>query len=228
MRRQLDHQLNTHSASYYHDQTQGLVNAVTSRDFARARSLYTVILADIVGHNAEPEYVRTQLYDLTFMLSRLAIDSGVEPEGCMRLMTEYCGSERYTSSLQGLGYAASETADRLLGAMELAARPYRPAVEAMCGYIRSHLNLAFTLKDVADTVGLSPYYASRIFKEEMGDTIMEYATKARVNEAKYLLSNPKYRIDEIAAQLGYADPSYFGRVFKRHVGVSPRQYRMSH
>ena len=49
-----------------------------------------------------------------------------------------------------------------------------------------------------------------------------------MNEACYLLANPNLRIDEIAAQLGYVDSSYFTRVFKKHVGMSPRQYRLSH
>ena len=49
-----------------------------------------------------------------------------------------------------------------------------------------------------------------------------------MEEAKLLLANPKHRVQEIAAYLGYADPSYFARVFKKTEGVSPSTYRLNH
>ncbi len=228
MRLELEKQLNVYSMSYYRDQTRSLIAATSSRNFEKARSIVTVIIADIINRNDEFDYAHTQMYDMMFMLSRVAIDSGAESEECMRIMTDHCSVARYVSSLEGLGHAAGETAERLISEMETAAGTHKPAVEAMCGYIKAHLSVTFSVKDVADTVDLSPYYASRIFKEDTGITIMEYATKARINEAKYLLTNPKFRVEEVAAQVGYTDPSYFGRVFKKQVGMSPRQYRMCH
>ena len=227
-RQELERQLNVYSASYYYDQMRGLQNAAKNNDFDKARSIFTVIVADSISRSKDFAQAQTQLYDLVFMIEHTAIDGGADPEECMRIMTEYCSAERYTSSLEGLGHVATETGEKLLKAMQSSAGTHRPAVDAMCGYIKSHLNLSFSLKDVANAVDLSPYYASRIFKEDMSVTIMDYATMARMNEAKYLLSNPKYRVEEIAAQLGYADASYFGRVFKKTVGMSPRQYRTSH
>lgn len=227
-RKELERQLNVYSASYYYDQIQGLANAAKNRDFDKARSILKVIIADIINKGNDFDYTQTQLYDLVFNISHVAMENGVDSEESMRIMTEYCSSERYTSSLEGMGHLATETGEDLIAAMENSSGSHRPAVDAMCGYIKSHLNISFSLKDVADAVELSPYYASRIFKEDMGISIMDYATMARMNEAKYLLSNPKYRIGEIAAKLGYADPSYFGRVFKKTVGMSPRQYRATH
>ena len=54
---------------------------------------------------------------------------------------------------------------------------------------------------------------------------MEYLTRVRLEEAKRLLRNPQYLIDEIAENTGYDDASYFTKVFKRYEGVTPTQYR---
>ena len=56
-------------------------------------------------------------------------------------------------------------------------------------------------------------------------SLMEYLTRVRIEEAKRLLHNPQYLIDEIAENIGYDDASYFTKVFKRYEGVTPTQYR---
>ena len=228
MREELERKLNVYSISYYYEQTQSLAKAAAEREFGKARSIFKVIMADIMNRDQGFRYASTQLYDLVFLCSHIAVDLGADPEKCMHVMVDYCDARRYVNTLEGLGRAAEDTAERIFTIMENTHAVHKPAVDAMCSYITSHLGVNFSLKDVADVVDLSPYYASRIFKEDMGLTIMEYATKARMNEAKHLLSNPRYRVEEIAAQLGYSDSSYFGRVFKKSVGMSPRQYRMRH
>jgi AraC-like DNA-binding protein len=168
------------------------------------------------------------MFDVIVSVSHHAIDSGVDPDKCMKVNLDFSNVDRFSSRLEELGEAAEKTFERQLELIKANAKPRKRAVEAMRGYIKSHLNVSFSLADVADSVDLSPYYASRIFREDQNMTIMEYAVQLRMNEACYLLANPNLRIDEIAAQLGYVDSSYFTRVFKKHVGMSPRQYRLSH
>lgn len=227
-RRELERQLNVYSASYSYDQIKGFSNAVKNHDIEKARSIMKVIIADTINRDADLGYVQTQLYDIMFSLSHVAMENGVSSDECMRIMAQYCTTEHYSESLEELGSRAIETGEQLVAAIERGSGSHRPAVDAMCGYIKTHMNVSFSLQDVADAVELSPYYASRIFKEDMGMSVMDYATAIRMDEAKYLLSNPNYRIGEIAAKLGYADASYFGRVFKKTVGMSPRQYRNTH
>ena len=79
--------------------------------------------------------------------------------------------------------------------------------------------------EIAQSVYLSPSYASRLFKKVQNMSLMEYLTRVRIEEAKRLLHNPQYLIDEIAENIGYDDASYFTKVFKRYEGVTPTQYR---
>ena len=227
-RRELERKLNASSTTYLLDQTKGLIKTLKTEDYDEARRVFTVLLADIFNSTGSFSEAYASLFDVIVSVSHHAIDSGVDPDECMKVNLGFCNTDRFSSRLEELGEAAEKTFDQQLELIKANSRPRKRAVEAMRGYIKSHLNVNFSLADVADSVELSPYYASRIFREDQNMTIMEYAVQMRMDEACYLLANPNLRIDEIAARLGYADSSYFARVFRKHVGMSPRQYRLSH
>ena len=74
---------------------------------------------------------------------------------------------------------------------------------------------------------MSISYFSAQFKQHTGKTFVEYLTDVRLEQAKELLSFHDMKTYEIAESVGYSDPQYFSVIFKRHVGVSPKQYRAS-
>ena len=228
MRLKLEEKLNTNSITYLHDQIQTLTTFIKSGDLDEARKTYTVLFADILSTSGTFAEVYANVFDLVFSVSHLIIDCGVNPDESMRINMECCNAARYASSLESLGKIAQTTFDQQLAAIEANTRPRRRTVDAMLGFMKANTYREFTLQDVAKAVELSPYYASRIFKEDQGTSIMEYATQIKMTEASYLLTNPKNRVNEVAAQVGYSDPSYFARVFKKHFGMSPREYRLSH
>lgn len=82
-----------------------------------------------------------------------------------------------------------------------------------------------SLQDVADHVGLSASYFSSIFSHEVGETLVEYITKLRIERAKELLRTTDMYLYEIAEAVGYNDPHYFSTAFKRVTGHSPSHYR---
>ena len=227
-RKELERKLNASSTTYLLDQARGLVKTLKAEDFDEAQRVFMVLLADIINSTSNFSEAYASIFDVIVSVSHHAVDSGVDPDECMRVNMGFCNTDRFASHLEELGEAAKKTFDQQLELIKAHAKPRKRAVEAMRGYIKSHLNVNFTLADVANSVELSPYYASRIFREDQNMTIMEYAVQMRMDEACFLLANPNLRIDEIAAQLGYADSSYFARVFRKHVGMSPRQYRLSH
>lgn len=91
-------------------------------------------------------------------------------------------------------------------------------------YIDAHYNQDIGLKDVSEAVAISPQYFSKIFKDELGVNFIDYLTKVRINRAKDLLMNKELSIKEIAFEVGYNDPNYFSRLFKKTVGVSPTEF----
>ncbi|SFL93034.1 two component transcriptional regulator, AraC family [Gracilibacillus orientalis] len=92
-------------------------------------------------------------------------------------------------------------------------------------YIESHYQRNITLEEVAEEVGLSSYYLSKLFKEHFEITFIEYVTQTRLTKAKDLLLDDRISLKEIALTIGYKDPNYFSRVFKKETGLSPSEYR---
>ncbi|MDD3659301.1 MAG: helix-turn-helix transcriptional regulator, partial [Lachnospiraceae bacterium] len=72
---------------------------------------------------------------------------------------------------------------------------------------------------------LSSSYVCTLFKSETGQTLNQYLTDYRIEKAKKLLQDPRYKITDISEKVGYTDGNYFGKTFKRTVGLSPSEYR---
>ncbi len=72
---------------------------------------------------------------------------------------------------------------------------------------------------------VSPYYFTRLFKEEPGETFLEYLTRLRIDCAKELMKDPAVSIKDICTRVGYSDPNYFSRIFKKAEGKTPTEYR---
>ena len=81
------------------------------------------------------------------------------------------------------------------------------------------------LNDAAKLVCLNSSYLSELFKKETGENFSEYLTDYRISIAKGLLKDVKYRVIDVAESVGYTDPKYFSRVFKKHVGINPTEYK---
>lgn len=99
------------------------------------------------------------------------------------------------------------------------------AVEAAKAYIQNNYSRDISLDEVSAAVNISPYYFSKIFKEDVGEGFVEYLTKIRMDKAKELLTTTECSMKEICSMVGYADPNYFSRTFKKNVGVTPTEYK---
>ncbi|RST79996.1 response regulator [Blautia sp. SG-772] len=92
-------------------------------------------------------------------------------------------------------------------------------------YIRNHYQESISMEYVASSLGITPEYLSTLFNREMGENFTTFLKKFRISHAKRLLKGTDKKIYEIAAEVGYADPKYFNRVFKEVEGISPGDYR---
>lgn len=96
-------------------------------------------------------------------------------------------------------------------------------------YIAAHYSEEeLSLHVVAAEVGFSPNHFSTVFSQETGETFVGYLTRVRIDASKEKLRNERERISDIAFDVGYRDPNYFSYIFKKHTGLSPRDYRAAH
>jgi len=102
----------------------------------------------------------------------------------------------------------------------------KKVVERAKVYIEAHFaEPGLTLDKVAREVGMSPNYFSALFKQGEGKSFITSLTEIRLAHAKKLLESGDRRSYEVSYLCGYENPTYFSTIFKRHVGVSPSEYR---
>lgn len=99
------------------------------------------------------------------------------------------------------------------------------AVMQMKQYIIDHSEKDISLELMAQRIGLSPFYMSKMFKDQEGINYIDFLTECRIERAKKLMADPERSLKEITYEIGYHDPNYFSKVFKKVSGVSPTDYR---
>ena len=98
-------------------------------------------------------------------------------------------------------------------------------VHQVADYIADHFREISSVEDLTSRFYMSSAYLCRIFKEVTNFTISEYMNLYRIAAGRTLLSDEKYSMTEIANMLGYDSLTYFERVFKKQIGMTPLQYR---
>ena len=104
-------------------------------------------------------------------------------------------------------------------------RHHDPLILKAEKWMRAHLRADIGVQDIASHVAVSARTLVRRFKERTGESPYAYLQRMRLETSKALLAGTHYRIEQIPARVGYQDESAFRRLFKKYVGLSPREYR---
>ena len=98
-------------------------------------------------------------------------------------------------------------------------------VQDVIHYIESHYQDKITLEMIADHVNFSENYLCRVFKEQIGTSLITYINNVRMNKAAELITQGSTYMKEVSALVGISDQFYFNRLFKKHFGISPSEYK---
>ena len=99
----------------------------------------------------------------------------------------------------------------------------RPVVE----YIAENYGEKIYIETLSDMIGVSPDYFTKMFKDSIGTTPIDYINGVRVNHALRLLTMTDTPVNEIAEKTGFSNPNYFHKIFKSYMEISPLAYRKS-
>lgn len=101
-----------------------------------------------------------------------------------------------------------------------------PTIFLIKDYIsQNYMHETLSVKDISEHVFLSTSYVCTFFKNETGQTLNQYLTEYRMEKAKQLLKDARFKISDISSRVGYNDSNYFGKSFKKYSGFSPSEYR---
>ncbi|MFC4597307.1 helix-turn-helix domain-containing protein [Cohnella hongkongensis] len=98
------------------------------------------------------------------------------------------------------------------------------SLEPIREFIAEHYDEPLTLDQLAGMTGLSPKYFGELFKKRYGQSVTDYLTEVRIQQAKRYLRDTDELLRDIARKVGYSDEFYFSRKFKKEVGVPPSAY----
>lgn len=94
-------------------------------------------------------------------------------------------------------------------------------------YIRTNIATQITIEDLSEVACLSKDHLTRLFKKEVGETPMHYIIRKRIARAQQALLTEAAPVKAVAYSLGFEDHSYFIRIFRKQIGMSPQEYRRS-
>ncbi|WP_239615375.1 response regulator [Cohnella mopanensis] len=185
--------------------------ALTLTDYARARESLQLWAEEIIER-------RPQWDDLFDACVALLAHLAQQPQSIVERPESFANARAFTSYFLDLMFER-------LSEKELARQENR-VVETVKAYIRNHYTEEMELNRLAEKVFLTPSYLSKLFKTETGETLTEYFISVRIDRAKELLRDHiALKTYEVGEKVGYFDPAYFNKIFKKTVGCTPKEYR---
>lgn len=216
----------SHSLLFFYEKEKELIEHLRTGSLPETKALLNEFLGNVLfSEGGRIDAVRIRCIELTTLLSRTAMEGGAKPDTIYRLNGQFLSQLYGEQELEDLCLLMQEVLERFMYAMlreNDKGNPYiRKALRYMCDHYSEHLELGQT----AEYVGLSPSYFSTLFRQTVGVSFREHLNRIRVEESKRLLLNRDYTLADIAVSMGFPDQSYYCKVFKKIVGVTPGKYR---
>ena len=188
-----------------------------------------ILMRDMKSHNAQVPFVLTTLQHseslAVWAFRQGAMDYLVKPvpgdelDNCIRRLGRIAEFRR--SPQQRRTYAAAAEIPETVARSNAVARDrLAPAVF----YVQQHYSKRIYSDAVARLCGLSPTYFSKAFHQRFGMGFQEFLLRYRIAKACKLLDNAAASISDVSYAVGFREPSYFSRIFRRYVGVAPSEY----
>ncbi|WP_175639654.1 AraC family transcriptional regulator [Metabacillus schmidteae] len=100
-------------------------------------------------------------------------------------------------------------------------------IQRICGYLTRNFDQKISIQNLCQLFNISPRHLNRLFKQETGQTIVEMVHNIRIEKAKQYLVETDEKVINVAIRVGYDDPAFFSRLFRRIVGCSPGKFKAS-
>jgi len=202
-----------------------LLAAVSRGDKTDALKWYNELFSHLrTKHKGDLRYMSLWAMKLISRLETQGVNPGSESviNICNKHLIRVDGVEFITSLNPIITSMIKEMVDQVVTFRGVA---HSINLKRVIGYINENLSDKMPLRKLADISGLSGSYLSSIFYKEMGETITNYINRLRVERAMVLLETTDMTCTDITEKCSLPDPSWFSKVFKRHVGLTPTEYR---
>ncbi len=199
-------------------------SSVISKEYRSAFERIAETLRDFHSRFVLPKDIKSVMsYLCTILFSNISVNSpdNTFTSDYMNIIRSISGcrdpSEMTAAVDRSLSYFAEH--------FQKKTTPMSPATRKVIEYIDENYSSRIQLNDIASSVFLNKTYLCHLFKKQVGIGINEYLENVRINKSKELLATSDANITQVAVDVGYSSQSYFTKVFRKKIGMSPSYYR---
>lgn len=199
---------------------------IADEEESRAILFIQSLSLDISRHDQTPiNYVKDVYYRLLSNLRKIAEDRGIY------FPSSHNDNEFIWESLYQFNvlseielYCVEQVKSYFLSIHQL--RTTNDVVGNALQFInKNYIHADLSIQDISQYTGFSVSYISIILKEKTGKTVNQHITEYRIEKAKEFLKDPRQKVFDIAAKVGYSDGNYFAKIFRKVTGITPSEYR---
>ena len=219
--------VNAETLQYPLNLEKQLQNAIINSDEGACRELLNLYLGQIFFcSSGDLELIKTRVQELIVVLSRSAIEGGGDIGEIFLLNESSIKEVRNFSNLENLSIWLNSVIKKYISyVFDFTDVKHADVIFKVGEYVKSNYASKITLDDISNYVYLSKSYLSKIFKEEMNSSLTAFINNIRIEKSKAMLTDNSLTLVEVASLAGFEDQSYFNKVFKKTVGISPGKYR---
>lgn len=185
----------------------------------------------VIQTNLDPEYIKTFYWNLIYEINMIRIsiknlevqdkDLSHDISSLYKLIDNATQVKELQDLLEDVAMSVVHRINRYNK------KNINQILQKAMDYICENYTMSITLNELAEHTYVSTYYLSRMFKKELGKNFVEYLNEVRIDKAKELLKDNKYKTYEVAELVGIQDPHYFSKIFKKYVNMTPTEYKDS-
>ena len=211
---------------------RGLNEAIKRGDYITLGEYQHAPHSGIIGSMSEDpdRQARYTFITAATMMSRAAIEGGMDPERALSISDAFC--RQMDNTPVGNGFISLYTDmmnSYISGVAEIKKGDgnYSTSIIKAMDYLKRHIQDDISMEEVAEYCGLSKRWLSKKFIAETGMTFSEYITALRLDRASSMLVYSDFSLSEISSTLRFSSQSYFSEQFKKRFGITPKKYRDS-
>lgn len=209
------------------DKQDEIIQRVKLGDKTGAREILNEFLGSIFFESGMNfEIIKVRIIELVVIISRAAIEAGVEAKDLLGLNYSYLTELNKATDTDELLVKLTDILENFIHKVSLTKEKKKKVKSRkMSEYINQNFTKKITAEDVARVGGLSVSRALHLIKEETGLSLSEYIKKLRIDYGKYLLLNIDINLADVAIEAGFFDQSHFTKTFKEVEKMTPSHFR---
>ena len=201
-----------------------ILNAIETLEYVQIKDQIGLLIEEVVDKKLSRDIINGIIFNMTFALQQLIKKHDKDPLECLDIKSvlNYMNSYKNIRSLESwLNEICINVGNHIV---ELGPYKSNNLIEKIIQYVNENFRQDLSLKSIANEFYLNSAYLGRLFKNETGENFNDYLNKKRISEAKKYYVSSNIRINKILYEVGYKNPEYFYRIFKKYEGTTFSEY----